>query len=111
MSLRFDLYGVSGFDQLFDFALTYASVPLNLAGYTLALYLKASATTPDELATMYGEGAGLTITAASSGQFSWAAPASDLAIAAPGALWYRVDVINGEIESPAMFGAVNLAAA
>ena len=112
MSLRYDLSGVAGFEQTFDFSLTYAGVPLNLTGFTLALHLKASATTPDALATVYAEGAGLTITSAADGQFTWQAAAADTAIAAPGALWYRVDVINGEsVPAPAMFGALWLAAA
>ena len=112
MSLRYDLSGVAGFDQEFDFSLTYAGVPLNLAGCTLALYLKASATTPDALATVYGEGTGLTVTDASQGQVTWDAPAEDVVIGAPGALWYRVDVTaSGADPQPAMFGALFLAAA
>jgi hypothetical protein len=112
MSLRFDLSGVAGFDQSFDFSLTYAGVPLNLSGYTLALYLKDSAVTPDALATVYAEGTGLTLTSAPDGQFTWDAPAADTVISAPGALWYRVDVIDsGSNATPAMFGALNLAAA
>jgi hypothetical protein len=112
MSLRFDLSGVAGFDQEFQFSLTYAGVPLNLTGYTLSLYLKDSATTPDALATVYAEGTGLTVTSAGQGQFTWDAPASDVVIDAPGSLWYRVDVTSGESDpQPAMFGALFLAAA
>jgi hypothetical protein len=112
MSLRFDLSGVAGFAQEFDFSLTYATVPLNLTGYTLALYLKDSATTPDALATVYAEGTGLTVTSAVDGQFTWDAPASDVVIDAPGSLWYRLDVIDSSsVAAPAMFGALWLAAA
>jgi len=112
MSLRFDLQGVAGFDQEFSFSLTYAGIPLNLTGYTLSLYLKASATTPDVLAKVYGQGTGLTVMNASLGQFSWDAPAADIVIDAPGALWYRVDVTgSGSTPQPAMYGALNLAAA
>lgn len=112
MSLRFDLSGVAGFDQEFQFSLTYAGIPLNLTGYTLALYLKESATTPDTRATVYGPGTGLTVTSASQGQFTWDAPAADVVIDAPGALWYRVDVTgSGSPAQPAMYGALNLAAA
>jgi hypothetical protein len=102
MSLRYDLSGVAGFDQTFNFSLTSSGAPLNLTGYTLALYLKASAITPDALATVYGEGTGLT----------WDAPAADTAISAPGALWYRVDVIDSSsVAAPASYGALNLVAA
>jgi hypothetical protein len=112
MSLRLDLSGVAGFDQVFEFSLTYASVPLNLTGYTLALYLKESATTPDALATVYAEGTGLTVTSAPDGQFTWDAPAADVVIDAPGALWYRVDVTaSGSTPQPALYGALWLAAA
>ena len=111
MSLRYDLSGVAGFDQEFDFALTYAGVPLNVTGYTLTLYLKASATTPDSRATVYGEGTGLTVTGATAGEFTWTAPAADVAVDAPGALWYRVDVTGSGSPQPAMFGVLNLTAA
>jgi hypothetical protein len=110
--IRYDLSGTAGFDQVFNFTLTYAGVPLNLAGCTLALYLKASAVTPDALAKVYGVGTGLTVTSAGDGQFTWDAPAADVVIDAPGALWYRVDVTaSGADPQPAMFGALVLAAA
>jgi hypothetical protein len=113
MSLRYDLSGVAGFDQEFDFCLTYAGVPLNLAGCTVTLTLKASATTDDALAIhVYAEGTGLTMTSAADGQFTWDAPAADVAIDAPGALWYRVDVASGDAgPQPAMYGALALTAA
>lgn len=112
MSLRLDLQGVAGFDQEFSFSLTYASVPLNLTGYAVTLYLKESATTPDVLATVYTASSGLTITNAPMGQLTWAAPAADVVIDAPGALWYRVDVAGpGSDPQPALYGALNLAAA
>lgn len=112
MSLRLDLSGVAGFDQEFLFSLTYAGIPLNLTGYSVSLYLKESATTPDVLGTVYAQGTGLTVTSASQGQFTWDAPASDVVIDAPGALWYRVDVTgSGSPAQPALYGALNLAAA
>ena len=112
MSLRADLSAVAGNDLLFEFALTYNSIPLNLSGYTLKAYLKALATTPDALASVFTSSAGLTITNASSGEFTWAIPHADVALAAPGALWYRVDVIDsGSDVATAMYGALNLTAA
>jgi hypothetical protein len=112
MSLRFDLSGVAGNDLEFEFALTYNGIPLNLSGYMLAVYLKASATTPDALASVFGSGTGLTITDASVAQFTWAIPRADTALAAPGSLWYRVDVTDPDSNvATAMFGALNLAAA
>jgi len=112
MSLRYDLCGVAGFSQQFQFALTYAGVPLNLTGYTVTLVLKAGDATPDALGTAYTGSAGLTVTSAADGQFTWDVPAADTAISAPGALWYRVDVTPAEGEPvPAMYGALALAAA
>jgi len=112
MSLRFDLAGVAGFDQEFQFSLTYAAVPLNLTGCTVTLILKASAVTPDTLGVTYGTGTGLTMTSAADGQFTWDAPAADVAVDAPGSLWYRVDVASGDSgPQPAMYGALALAAA
>jgi hypothetical protein len=112
MSLRLDLSGVAGFDNQFQFSLTYAGVPLNLTGYTLRLTLKASAVTPDPLGTVYTEGTGLTVTDITVGQFTWDAPAAALSIDAPGAMWYRVDVTGEDSDpQPALFGALNLAAA
>jgi len=112
MSLRSDLSGIAANDLLFAFALTYAGVPLNITGYTLKAYLKASATTPDALASVFLSGTGLTVTSASTGEFTWAIPAADVSIAAPGALWYRVDVIDTASHvATAMLGALTLAAA
>jgi hypothetical protein len=112
MSLRYDLDGVAGNDLEFEFALTYNGIPLNLTGYTLKVYLKASATTPDALASVFQSGTGLTITDATVAEFTWAIPRADVAIPAPGALWYRVDVIDSSSDvATAMYGALNLAAA
>ena len=112
MSLRFDLAGIVNNDLEFEFALTYSGIPLNLTGYTLKAYLKASATTPDALASVFQSGTGLTITNAPDGEFTWAIPHADAALAAPGALWYRVDVIDSSSDvATAMYGALNLAAA
>jgi hypothetical protein len=112
MSLRSDLSAIAGNDLLFQFALTYNGIPLNLTGYTLKAYLKASATTPDALAMVFGSGTGLTITDAATAQFTWTIPHADAAIAAPGALWYRVDVIDASSDAAtAMYGALNLTAA
>jgi hypothetical protein len=112
MSLRFDLSGIAGNDLEFEFSLTYAGIPLNLSGYTLTAYLKASATAPDALASVFTSGSGLTVTSAPDGQFTWAIPRADAAIAAPGALWYRVDVTDSSSDVvTAMYGALNLTAA
>jgi hypothetical protein len=56
VSLRFDLDGIAGNDLDFEFSLTYSGVPLNITTYTLAVYLKASATTPDALARIFWPG-------------------------------------------------------
>ena len=116
MSQRFDLTGIAGKNLSFDFTLTDSAGPLNLAGLTLAVYLKATSVTPDAAATVYTTSNGLVITDTAGGQFTWAIPAADVpASAAPGSLWYRVDVdasndgdASGE---PAMYGALRLTAA
>lgn len=112
MSLRSDLSGVVNNDLLFEFTLTGNGVPLDLDGYTLKVYLKTSATTPDALATVFQSGTGLTIVSAPDGEFTWAVPRADTAMAAPGALWYRVDIIDSSSDvATAMYGALNLTAA
>lgn len=113
MSLRADISGVAGFDDQYQFSLTYHGIPLNVTGYTLTLYLKASQATLDALGTVYGEGTGLTVTSAADGQFTWDLPGADTAgVSAPGALWYRVDVTATEGSPvPAMYGALSLSAA
>jgi hypothetical protein len=112
MSLRSDLSGIVNNDLEFQFSLTYSGIPLNLSGYTLTAYLKASAVTPDALASVFTSASGLTVTSGPDGQFTWAIPAADVSIAAPGALWYRVDVTDaGSNVATAMYGALNLAAA
>ena len=113
MSLRFDLSGyVAGNDILVEFNLTYAGIPLNVTGYTLKAYLKAASTTPDALATVYQSGTGLTIVDASIGEFTWEIPVAVTSISAPGALWYRVDVLDSSSHpATAMYGALNLTAA
>jgi hypothetical protein len=116
VSQRFDLSGIAGKNLSFNFTLTGSAGPLDLAGITLTVYLKATSVTPDSLATVYTTSSGLTVTNTAGGQFTWAIPAADVpASAAPGALWYRVDVdasndadANGE---PAMYGALRLTAA
>jgi hypothetical protein len=113
LSVRSDLSGTAGFGQQFQFALTYAGIPLNVSCYILSVVLKASMTTEDALGTTYAEGTGLTVTSAADGQFTWDLPAADTAaFSAPGALWYRVDVTGSEsVPAPAMYGALWLAAA
>jgi hypothetical protein len=113
LSLRSDLSGTAGFGQQFQFALTYAGIPLNVSGYTISVVLKASMTTGDALGTVYTEGGALTVTSALEGQFTWDLPAADTAsFSAPGALWYRVDVTGSEsVPAPAMYGALWLSAA
>ena len=116
MSERFDLTGIAGKNLSFDFTLTGAGGPLDLGGITLTVYLKAASVTPDAQATVYTASSGLTVTDPAGGQFTWAIPAADVpASAAPGYLWYRVDVdasndadASGE---PAMYGALRLTAA
>ena len=115
MSVRFDLSGVAGNDLEFSFALTgdAAGNPLNLAGLTLAAYLKAAAVSPDSTATVFTASSGLTVTSAASGQFTWAIPHADVPlIAAPGSLWYRVDLTDSSSRvETAMYGALVLTAA
>lgn len=109
MTVRNDLTGIAGRDLIFDIALTLDGSPLNLAGVTVTIYLKASQVTPDTLGVMFTLGSGFTITSAADGQLTWTIPAADVPLtAAPGALWYRVDVATTGDPQPAMYGALNL---
>jgi len=113
MSVRFDLSGIAGNDLEFAFALMADGSPLSLAGLTLGVYLKASAVSPDAIAVVFTASSGLTITDSAGGLFTWAIPRADVPmIAAPGSLWYRVDLTDSSsrIET-AMFGALVLTAA
>lgn len=115
MSQRYDLPQpgqdpcIAGNDLVFAFSLTAGGSALSLAGLTLAVYLKASAGTPDALATVFTTGSGLVVTSLTGGQFTWTVPRADGSIAAPGSLWYRVDLTDtsGHVET-AMYGALAL---
>lgn len=111
MSQRLDLSGIAGNDLEFTFTLTSAGSPLNLAGLTLAVWLKPSAAAPDATATAYTTASGLTITDEAAGQFTWAIPHADVDISAPGSLWYRVDLTGSDGTETALYGALSLTAA
>jgi len=112
MTQRQDLSGIAGHDLIFDLVLTADGNPLNLAGITVTIYLKASPVTPDAIGAVFTSGQGFTITSTAGGALTWTIPAGDMSISAPGALWYRVDVsASGADPQPAMYGALNLIAA
>ena len=110
MSLQVNLSAVQANDLLLNVAVTYQGAPLDLAGYTPAAYLKASAATPDDDATVFAIGTGLTYTYETYGQFAWAIPRADVATA--GTLWYRIDVEDGGgLIATALYGTLSLVAA
>lgn len=116
MSQRLDLTGIAGNDLSFSFSLTTVvngqAVPLNLSGLTLTTYLKATAVTPDVLGFTFTISSGLTVTSVADGQFTWAIPHADVPpVAAPGSLWYRVDLTGSGATETAMYGALVLTAA
>ena len=110
MTQRQDLAGIAGRDLIFELALTAGGNPLNLAGITVTIYLKATAVTPDAIAVMFTSGQGFAITDTAGGALTWTIPAADVPLtAAPGSLWYRVDVAaSGSDPQPAMCGALSL---
>ncbi len=111
MSQRYDLSGIAGDDLEFDFNLTSAGSPVNLAGYTLSLYLKPTSASPDVIATVFTTSSGLTVTNAAGGQFTWVLPHTSYSISPPGSLWYRVDLTTVGNTETAMFGSLWLSAA
>lgn len=110
MTVRNDLSGIAGRDLIFDLALTNGGSALNLAGVTVTIYLKATQVTPDTLGVVFTAGQGFTITDTAGGLLTWTIPAADVPLsAAPGSLWYRVDVTAGAADpQPAMYGALVL---
>lgn len=106
MSINTPLTGIVNNDLSFAFALTYDGEKLNLANYTIAVYLKASQTTPDSSATTFSPSPSI----ATAGEFTWAIPRADNTTA--GVLWYRVDVINGSGDvATCAFGPLTILAA
>jgi hypothetical protein len=93
MGVQLDQAAIVGNDTVYQMQILYNGVPLNLAGYTLKAYLKATRLTPDADAVVYQSGSGITITSAALGQFTLTVPHANLPN--PSTLWYRVDVIDG----------------
>lgn len=81
--------------------------PLNLAGVTLEMVLKASEETDDAdgttLSTTTGE---ITVTDAAQGAFSVAVP--DSALTQAGIRWYRVDAIAGTSRKTIVYGPLKV---
>lgn len=82
-------------------------LPLNLAGVTLEMVLKASEETDDAdgttLSTTTGE---ITVTDAAQGAYSVAVP--DSALTQAGIRWYRVDAIAGTSRKTIVYGPLKV---
>jgi hypothetical protein len=82
-------------------------LPLNLAGVTLEMVLKASEQTDDTdgttLSTTTGE---ITITDAAQGAYSVAVP--DTALTEAGIRWYRLDAIAGTSRKTIVYGPLKV---
>ena len=96
VGVQSDLQAVVGNDAYFYLAITYNGAALNLTGYTLKAYQKASRLTPDSEAQVYTTSSGLTVTNVAGGLVTWVIPHANLDN--PTTLWYRVDVIDSSNE-------------
>jgi hypothetical protein len=96
MGVQSDLTAITGNDEYYYLALTYNGAALNLTGYTVKAYLKATRLTPDADAVVYLSGSGLTITSVANGLVTWVIPHVNLPN--PSTLWYRVDVVDASNE-------------
>jgi hypothetical protein len=106
VSTRAALAGIVNNDLAFEFDLLYQGAPLNLTGYTITVYMKASQTTPDSDATTYSPSP----TNAAAGQFTWTLPHADNTTV--GMFWYRVDVTNGSGDvATCIYGPLTIQAA
>jgi hypothetical protein len=86
---RVDLGVIVGNDVIFNLTLTYADRPLNLANYTIKIYVKATQTSPDPGSPTYTP---VTVQALA-GTCTWTLPHANNAVA--GTTWYRVDAVDG----------------
>lgn len=86
---------------------TDTGLPLNLAGVTLEMVLKASEETDDAdgttLSTTTGE---ITVTDAAQGAYSVAVP--DTALTQAGIRWYRLDAIAGTSRKTIVYGPLKV---
>jgi hypothetical protein len=80
-------------DTTFALQITQSGNPMNLTGYTLRLYVKASQQALDSSATVYAIGSGLTLTEISGGEFTFVLPRT--AATVPGTYWWRIDIVDG----------------
>lgn len=103
MSLMINLEALQNNDSLFSMQVTenvapintpfYGSAtPLNITGYTLKLYVKASNTALDSTATVYTSGNGLTVINAALGELNFVLPHTAATIA--GTFWWRLDLTD-----------------
>ena len=90
--VQIDQTAVVNNDSVYAVQVTYNGSPLNLTGYTLKAYLKASRLTPDSEAVLFQSGSGITITSAALGELNLDIPHADLP--SPTFQWYRIDVID-----------------
>jgi hypothetical protein len=96
VGVQSDIQAIVNNDVYLYLTITYNGAPLNLTGYTLKAYLKATRTTPDSEATVFTTSSGLTVTDAATGSVTWDIPHADLPDATN--LWYRFDVIDASSE-------------
>lgn len=105
MSTRAAIGGIVNNDLAFSFDLTYQGEPLNLTGYTITVYLKASQATPDSDAATFTPGP----SDAPAGEFTWDIPHAGNTTA--GTFWYRVDVTSGGYVATCIYGPLTIQAA
>lgn len=93
MSLYYPILALTGNDTNYKLNITLNQKPLNLAGYTIKAYQKATATTPDASAIVYQVGSGITIVSSTLGQLILTIPHAN--VTTPGTQWWRLDITDG----------------
>lgn len=107
MSLYMPLLALTNNDATYKLNVMLNQKPLNLAGYTIKAYLKATAATPDASAITYTVGSGITVTNSVLGQLTLTIPHTNLTT--PGVQWWRLDLTDGSgLVSSVFYGPLTI---
>ena len=109
MSTNQALTALRGNDTTWQLQAFLNGMPLNLSGYTLKCYVKASSTATDASGTTYTAGSGITVVNSGQGIINFTVPAT--ALTTPGTQWWHWDITDGSNNnSTVMYGPLTILA-
>lgn len=109
MSVQWPLTAIQNNDNNYYLDVTFNNAALDLTGYTVHAYLKATQTTADGSATVFGIGSGLTWITQTLGKLKFTLPHTSTGTA--GTQWWRLDITDGSGNvSTVFYGPVTIKA-